>query len=82
MKSNKLSLALSLGTVLIAGTALAGCSNNPFSAEKGADTTTTSTTTQAKPADGSCGAKKDGSCGAKKDGSCGAKKDGSCGAKK
>ncbi|QQZ28282.1 hypothetical protein HMY34_05650 [Thiothrix subterranea] len=77
MKSNKLSLALSLGTVLIAGTTLAGCGSNPFSAEKGADTTMTHT----KPADGSCGAKKDGSCGAKQDGSCGAKKDGSCGAK-
>ncbi|OQX08591.1 MAG: hypothetical protein BWK73_25085 [Thiothrix lacustris] len=77
MKSNKFSLALSVGTVLVAGAALAGCSNNPFSAEKSADTTT-----HAKPADASCGAKKDGSCGAKKDGSCGAKKDGSCGAKK
>lgn len=87
MKSNKLSLALSLGTVLIAGTALVGCSSNPFSAEKSADT---KSTTEAKPAtdgsaakkDGACGAKKDGSCGAKKDGACGAKKDGSCGAKK
>lgn len=79
MKSTKLSLALSVGTVLIAGSVLAGCSNagkSPFSA-KSADATT-----QTKSADGSCGAKKDGSCGAKKDGSCGAKKDGSCGAKK
>ena len=79
MKSNKLSIALSLGTIILAGSALTACSNNgtsPFSA-KSADTTT-----HAKSADGSCGAKKDGSCGAKKDGSCGAKKDGSCGAKK
>lgn len=86
MKSNKFSLALSLGTVLIAGTTLAGCSSNPFSAEKSADT---KSATEAKPAadsaakkDGACGAKKDGSCGAKKDGACGAKKDGSCGTKK
>lgn len=77
MKSSKFSLALSVGTVLVAGSVLAGCSNNPFSAEKATDSTT-----QAKPADGSCGTKKDGNCGAKKDGSCGAKKDGSCGAKK
>ncbi|MBU0655832.1 MAG: hypothetical protein KJ914_12000 [Gammaproteobacteria bacterium] len=79
MKSSKLSLALSLGTVIVATSALAACNSTggtPFSA-KSADTTT-----QAKPADGSCGAKKDGSCGAKKDASCGAKKDGSCGAKK
>ncbi|QTR50964.1 hypothetical protein [Candidatus Thiothrix anitrata] len=76
MKSNKLSLALSLGTIILAGSALTACGTSPFSA-KSADTTTT-----AKSTNGSCGAKKDGSCGAKKDGSCGAKKDGSCGAKK
>lgn len=79
MKSNKLSLALSLGTVIIAGSALAGCSSaggSPFSAKS------TDTAAEAKHADGSCGAKKDGNCGVKKDGSCGAKKDGNCGAKK
>jgi uncharacterized low-complexity protein len=80
MQTNKRSIALSLGTVILASTALVACSGSPFSA-KGADSAM-----QGKSADGSCGAKKkmDGSCGAKKDGSCGAKKkmDGSCGAKK
>lgn len=75
MQKRNLTLALSVGAIIVAGSTLSACNHTPVKADSGA-------TTSAKPADGKCGAKKDGSCGAKKDGSCGAKKDGSCGAKK
>jgi hypothetical protein len=75
MNTRKHSLALSLGTVILASTALTACSGTPFAA-KDADATA-----HAKPADGKCGAKMDGKCGAKMEAKCGAKMDGKCGAK-
>lgn len=85
MQSKKLSMALSVGTILIAGTTLAACNHSPFEAKNG------DASMHSKMANGgSCGAKKDGSCGANKSASCGAKKDssysankeGACGANK
>lgn len=77
MQTPKFNLALSVGTIMLAGVGLTACNSNPFSAEK---TTEAAKTEAAKPADGKCGAKQDGKCGAMKDGKCGAKQDGKCGA--
>jgi uncharacterized low-complexity protein len=71
MQTPKFNLALSVGTILLAGSTLTACSSNPFSAEKAAEPAKTEA---AKPAEGKCGAKQDGKCGAMKDGKCGAAK--------
>ena len=75
MQKRNLTLALSVGAILVAGSALSACNHTPYKSES-------SNATAGKAADGKCGAKQDGSCGAKQDGNCGAKKDGSCGANK
>jgi hypothetical protein len=46
MQTPKFNLALSVGTILLAGSTLTACSSNPFSAEKAAEPAKTEAATK------------------------------------